>query len=92
MMLFTAILLTPWVGVGTYEDPYRPLLADAVPGVQRWQDLTQEEILPDPNLAELEILCDEAVLVTIEADARFFVLSSSEVVEVVEEVVIEEVV
>jgi hypothetical protein len=79
--MYRACIVTAYVGTGSGSDPYRPRLADAYPSIRSWQDVTGQSptvIYPDPDAYSIEILCDEATLTALDADARFVVLWSEE--------------
>jgi hypothetical protein len=72
----TAQVITPWTGSGTKDDPNRPLLADQYT-LLKWSDVTGQaaaNLPPSPNLYTLEIVCDDAVMTTIQNDPNYQVL------------------
>lgn len=74
-----AQILTPWIGTGSIEDPFRPLLGDVIKC--SWTDVTaqpSERLHPDPNLFVVAVNCSADDLAVVESDGRFFVLWSEE--------------
>jgi hypothetical protein len=70
-----AQVLTPWVQTGA---AFRPRLP-ADHAVHSWVDVTGQPataLLPSPNLYTVEVVCDDATLVAVEADANYVVLWS----------------
>jgi hypothetical protein len=79
--MFRIAVTTPWVGEGTPNDPYTPLLANEYPC--EWVDITgqpTQSLVPDPNMLVIEATVDEAVYTDIESDARFYILWQEEIV------------
>ncbi len=65
----TLRITTPWIGSGTYGDPYRPALADAHP-VASWVDLSGA----NPKLNQpysIQVTCDDATLAAIQQDPNY---------------------
>ena len=76
-------VLTPWVGTGAEDAPNRPKIGDDY-ALAKWEDITgipSASLHPDPNLNIIRAECEEAVLVAIEADSAYQVLTAEEIVE-----------
>ena len=73
-----ARILTPWVGTGRGEDPRRPAVL-VHHALLRCTDVTATpggNLPPNPNLCVVQIVCSDAVLAQIEADARYKVIDT----------------
>lgn len=82
-MTYLAEILTSWTGDGKNTNPNRPQLADDYKLIA-WEDCTGqrvENIQPVPNCYSVRATLDETVLAAIEADSKYHVLWSEEVVE-----------
>lgn len=89
--MYQAHILTPFAGDGIENDPYHPAVADDHT-LTAWTDITgtpSAAILPAPNLYVVETMLEADVLLAIEADDRYFILSAEEIVEAVSEPVAE---
>lgn len=74
-----ARVLTPWSGTGSPNDPAMPAVAAYT--LETWADVTAqplEALTPEPNLCVVEIVCEDAVLEAIAADATYEVLWDEE--------------
>ena len=73
-----AHVVTPWSGSGTDTARYQPQLA-ATYALVSWVDVTGQSaanIVPSPNLYTVEIVCSDAVLAQIAADATYSIVWS----------------
>lgn len=80
-MTARASILTGWSEIGPRR--FRPAVVDDH-HLSDWTDVTGqpfENLIPAPNLCVVEALVDEATLDAIEADNRYFVLESEEVID-----------
>jgi len=80
MTIMVAQILTPYTGTGQDMDAFRPALADDYQ-VLTWVDVTgqaAENLIPDPNLVLIEVICEAAVLSQIEGNNRYQVIYSEE--------------
>lgn len=71
---YTAEITTPFMGDGSTNNSYRPLLADTY--TVNWQDITGidvSQITPEPNAYTIAVTCDLATLQQIESDENFIV-------------------
>lgn len=82
MALQRALVATPWTGNGTPGNAFRPLVADVF--AVDWSDWTGQgaaNLVPSPNLFLVEVTADETVVQAIDADSRFEVLATEDVVD-----------
>jgi hypothetical protein len=73
-----AQVITPWMGSGTDTATFRPQLA-ADYGLVSWVDVTGQpaaSLVPSPNLYTVEIVCQDAILAQIAADANYSIVWS----------------
>ena len=78
-----AEILTNWIGSGIDGDTHRPAIGDDYQ-LKSWSDVTGQpaENLPtNPNLYAVRVVCDEAVMADIQADANYQVIWSKEIKE-----------
>lgn len=77
--MIRAQVVTPWVGVGSEANPYRPKLADGFTLVS-WRDVTGQpgaNLMPSPNAFTIEITCSADTLAAIEAGGYTVLWSES---------------
>ena len=77
--MITCEVLTPWVGDGTENNPYRAKLGDDYPyrvfiGAQNPQSTAQ--LAPNPNLVVFAVTTDAETFAAIEANPDYFVVWS----------------
>jgi hypothetical protein len=78
---YRAAVVTPWLGVGTGADPYRPKLATEY-ALLAWDDVTGQPVAnlkPSPNAYTLEVQVAGETLDLIEDDADYVVLWTEQV-------------
>lgn len=76
-------VLTPWVGTGADDDANWPKIGDDY-ALAKWEDITgtpSASLQPSPNLNIIRAECEEAVLLSIEADGVYWVLTAEEIME-----------
>lgn len=75
--MIKAIVLSPWAGSGTEEDPFTSQInyeyRDQLLGIR---DVTGQEGIPNPNMYCVQVVCDDAILDLIEGNPEYHVLSS----------------
>jgi hypothetical protein len=73
-----AQVVTPWTGSGSDAASYRPQLA-ADYALVSWVDATGQpaaNLVPNPNLYTVEIVCQDAVLALIAGNANYSIVWS----------------
>lgn len=67
-----AQILTPWLGTGAHDDPFRPALAADYP--MAWVDVTGQlvpNLIPVPNALVVEAVMEDAVFAQVQADPGY---------------------
>ncbi|HYV40103.1 MAG TPA: hypothetical protein VE988_30735 [Gemmataceae bacterium] len=68
-----AIVQSPWIGMGSRQNPYRPQLHDDFPGL-KWSDATGlpvAQIAQGGAVGNIQVTCTDAVLNAIKAHPRY---------------------
>lgn len=71
-----AHILTPWVGKGTVDDPFMPMLAKDYPSV-KYSDITGQDaknLTPTINVFLSEIECSEILISALDNDPNYKII------------------
>lgn len=83
-MMYNAVVVSPIIGNGVPGEAYRPQFSNDYPIIS-WVDDTSRAVVDLPGLPVCILVCalnlDSAQVTAIEADSRYFVVYTEEVLE-----------